>query len=1325
MSGQTDNFIGDQPVTSPSVSDEILYELGYSISPSQEENEGADEVAPKTVGQSELNTDLTSNSHSFNLVPELPKELENSLQKVGSVLTEEEKRFEETDFQIGIDSSVVTYPGHKLKDKKYLQKIKKRKRRKKRTTCSPTKLEAICREMSGLVVSEDDTSTTETSPESLNSEEGGLQQDITNNRNTEDQNDESELMQQSSSEGMQEGHDSNTNLENHCNDYSEHNEDGELTAVSSKEKQFVDVRELSPNEETREIQPSPTGIPQKCSKSDKEDDVTNFADITEMTSTDVNGFIFKSLSNEDTEFESTGKESNDSSVKEPVNSQLSSDLSGNTNVCQEFSYEDLFGNIKKCSIKVRRLSEESIALYTGGSPKKQTSVCGTSEVSYASCSKQPLFLEPPVQSEPLFHEPSAQSAQSENGKETVVGNETEVTETSSGNPKENIINLKPLLVRVRRLSGESIASYTGSAMSPQKGKNKDNEFKVPESPSKLKSNERRRSERFTKTENLSPERKAKKQMPSPSKSVNLKAKVKASNSATNQSQKPESSRSFRGEKLEEQRDNITRSKRGRRSRPGLFESISEINFKHHLKSHTVMKKLEERRNENLGHSKNSRLLENLSDISCKNFLEQIKKCSVSLEKIVVDSSLTKIREKPRSADDKKSSDFDNFKVPMEPKLYLEQKRSGRRTNTSTISLSPGSSSEKGSSPRAVHKPNRKPISLQREAASEINYGTRTSRSQSWQEQFIKSLANKSPCKSPNEFEIENFNNDGSLKRTSPRVRKLSGVSAVNTEMKDTQNKTKKSKKSERSQQESMKASQSSPIKLCSVNIPRLSSSEIARYMNKNVGIFDDIVKELKKRTEKSITEEVVKENAAKNSSSEFLVPTLPVRKRRGSGDTISSLSKWSTRRQPLKTPKPNTRKAPKKKWIDMESVDSESSVRPCSVKLMRLDPDSVSNCPHDLNQTGDSMPNQIVNPALNVSNVDQVVDDELYCLRRFLQVPIVPEPELDVTAVSENISAGKQENPKLKSCSVVLKRITKKQNLKSVNIKKVIAKQLADNVAFSSGSESDHDEEESCMDIDKLLFSLKETTAVNTHLDGPAQGDFLSNQPEVEAIDRSTSTLESTNNRKEDGNISGTNNVADEEITDNLSLPGNGNEDGKKDNGIVDWSRLRAEGSSEDIVSTNVISAEVIMAEDKPAENIVQPLDQENVPLTLDAIFEETKRKCTEKLVNKDFEVSVEVHKNLTETVKLSEKRKPESDIWSDSLPDLDLDDVNLEKAKAIQMKSLSTASVCSTSNSSFKEDGGKEKDTSADLHKDYFNLADMTKKCSVRLEKISVKLKA
>ncbi|XP_062594822.1 uncharacterized protein LOC134256189 [Saccostrea cucullata] len=1305
MSGQTDNLIGDQPVTSPSVSDEILYELGYSISPSQEENEGADELTPKTVGQLESNTDLTSNGPCLNLGPELPKESENSLQKEGSVLTGEEQSSEEPDFQIGIDSSAIKYPGHKLKDKKYLQKIKKRKRRRKHTTCSPTKLEAICREMSGLVVSEDDTSANETSPESLNSEEGGIHQDIANNRHTEDQkdqNDENEVMQQSSLEGAKKDHDSNTNMESNSKELSEHNQDEELTA-GSKVKQCVNVRELSPSDEARENLPSLTDTSPKCSKSDKEEDVTNFADMTEVTSTDVDGFIFRSFSNEETACES--------SVKDPSSSLSASDLSGKNDVCKEYSYEDLFGNIKKCSIKVRRLSEESIAVYTGGSPKKQTS-----EVSYASSSKKPL-PEPPVQSEPLFHEPPAQSLQSETDEETVVKNKAETTETSSDNLKENFVNLKPLSVRVRRLSGESIASYTGSAMSPQKGKNKDGEFKVPENPSKLKSNDRRRSERFTKTENLSPDHQLKKQIPSPSKSVNMRAKEKSSNSVTNQTQKPKNSRMLRGEKQEEQKDTMTSSRRGRRGRPGLFESISEINFKHDLKSNTVIKKLEERRNEHARHSKNSLLLEKFSEISSKKFLEQIKKCSVSLEKIVIDSSLTKIKEKPKAADDKKSSDFDNFKVPMEPKLYLQQRRSGRRTSASTISLSPGSSSEKSSSTRAVHKPKQKPMSFQRETASEVNYGTRTVRSQSWQEQFIKSLANTSPCQSQNEIEKESFNNDRTVntKRTSPRTRKLSEVSAENTEI---QNKSKKSTNSKGSQQESMKASQSSPIKLCSVNIPRLSSSEIAKYMSKNVGIFDDIVKELKKRTEKSISDEIVRETAARNSSSEFLVPTLPVRKRRRSGDTMSSLSKWSTRRQPLKIPKPNTRKAQKKKWIDMESVDSESSVRPCSVKLMRLDPDSVSNCPHDLNQTGDRMPNQIDNPALNVINVDQVVDDELYCLRRFLQVPIIPEPELQATAMAENISAGKKEVPKLKSCSVVLKRITKKQNLKSVNIKKVIAKQLADNVAFSSGSESNHDEEESCMDIDKLLFSLKETTGAKAQLDEPTKEDL----PEVgETIDRVTKELENINSREEDVNICGTNDQADEEIT-SLPLPVSENEDGKKDKAIAEQSRLRTEDSSEDIVSISVISTEFIMAEEKPAENIVPPVDQESVPLTLDAIYEETKRQCTEKVGNRDFEVSVEVHKNLTETVKLIEKRKPESDIWSDSLPDLDLDDANVEKAKEIQSESLSTASVCSTSNSSVKEDGGKEKSTK--LHRDYFNLADMTKKCSVRLEKISMNVK-
>lgn len=43
MSSVSDNQSNwEQPIRSPSVSDEILYELGYSISPSTEEDEAGD-----------------------------------------------------------------------------------------------------------------------------------------------------------------------------------------------------------------------------------------------------------------------------------------------------------------------------------------------------------------------------------------------------------------------------------------------------------------------------------------------------------------------------------------------------------------------------------------------------------------------------------------------------------------------------------------------------------------------------------------------------------------------------------------------------------------------------------------------------------------------------------------------------------------------------------------------------------------------------------------------------------------------------------------------------------------------------------------------------------------------------------------------------------------------------------------------------------------------------------------------------------------------------------------------------------------------------------
>ncbi|XP_048757165.2 uncharacterized protein LOC125667612 [Ostrea edulis] len=1289
MNVQSENHnIGEQPVRSPCVSDEILYELGYSISPSQEEKDESDHLTRKAVDQSEIKKDFVDqseftenfvkNRNTSKLDVKQVEESGNSTKEIACVLDKEKKQ---TDVHIGSEVFITSYPGHKLKDKKYLRKIKKRRRRGKGTTCSPTKIEAICREMSGLVVSEDDASATETSPESVQSEERTLHRNDSNEINLQDHNHESITSKQIHNETSEKenedtngDHSSMIELKSKTENC---NSSGETTAVSStddenlsKEEDNEVEGELSPNEG---IPSNPTSNTQKCTKSGSEDEVANSSEMKETGSTDIHG----SLINENMEIESTEKESGANSVKKQVILLSSSSSDGNnyidsnenssqsgkgkmlttqkiTSDCEEYSYEELFGNIKKCSIKIRRLSEESIALYTGSSPNKQTNRNLPSEVSHVPAIPT-LNNQPPL----LRGEECSETSPTETSKA-----ETIATDESPDNSKEN--------------------GYTGSVMGPEKVQVENGKFKTTHRPSKLKSSNRRRSRRRLSDEICpSPEPKAKHKT-SPSKSDILKTQEATYKPSFSETRVCENLRSLRGGKIVNQK--VATNPRNRRERPGLFRSLSEVNFEH--KKSTKLMNLEER-NPNTKQSQNSPFTEKFSALTCKKFLEQIKKCSVNLKKIKCDSPLTGIAEKARSTVDLQKVDLETFKVPLTPEIYLRQ----QRMHIKTPKIDSGLSFE--ASTKVVNKPPTK-LPSQQKAVSETNFHHNLSREQSWHQKFMASLNKSRISESGVEKELCNSETCSSvnMKACSVRLRKLSGDSIASFNQGVVSSNSKnlgaitKELRSDDASQLGHASESSSPIKPCSVSIQRLSRDAITTHLKRSMlTIFD---KDLA-RTEKSAS--VGKESSSVSGTLGFIVPSLPVRKRRGSGDTMSSLSKWSTKRQPLKATKPNRGKAPKRKWIDSDSVESESSVRPCSVKLFRLDPDSVSNCAHIQKNGGDSMPHQIRNPALNVTNVDKVVDDELYCLRRFLQVPLVPEPGSSGISENANKSIGKHDVHKMmKPCSVVLKRITKNQNLQSVNIKKVIAKQLAENVEFSSESESSHEDEESSMDINKLLFSLSTGGEEKNkgHENEPAQDDiFLSTEVIGKVCEGAAYTKDVDNH-----------NSMEDEITEGSSLPDRGN--GKKDLATAEVMGSTADDSEGNPSDPVVIQTAVkILTDEKTAEEMLLPGDRRGAPQTSDAI-------CKEVNINpmNISEVSKKRTENLTETVPLP-VRRPESDIWSDDLPDIDVD--------------LSVASVCSTSNSSLKGDAGKNGETCADLQRDYFQLAKLTKSCSVRLQKIDV----
>lgn len=483
------------------------------------------------------------------------------------------------------------------------------------------------------------------------------------------------------------------------------------------------------------------------------------------------------------------------------------------------------------------------------------------------------------------------------------------------------------------------------------------------------------------------------------------------------------------------------------------------------------------------------------------------------------------------------------------------------------------------------------------------------------------------------------------------------------------------------------------------------------------GMFDNIVKNLTKRSEQNSVLNIAENQRREqtDSVSDFRVPSLPPRKRKKSGDSLSSLSEWSTRRQILKTTKTNTKKTPKRKWIDLESEDSESSVRPGSVKLSRLDPDSVSHCEHNWVHGGVNMPNQIHNPALNVTNLDKVVDDELYCLRRFLQVP--PQAESKASEDTRNL-AVKQDVPKLKTCSVVLKRITRKQNLESVNIKKVIAKQLADNVEFSSGSESDHEEEEESMNIKKLIFALKDP--VNGREEGGVSKDGQKNmlptgKPEDKIIESSTKTRGVDESYIDGENTaSGCADPQMDEVLHNVPSPGGGKDDGEQDKGRTPDEEGTSEGSEKGPnVGMNSLSV---------SDNTAEELVKHGFDTEATAIHEDQSKSAGTSGDKQD--VMSDREENLLN--QWHQSKKPESDIWSDNLPDIEMDksssveEMQQNTTSKDYLKSLSCVSVYSDTNeSSNQENGEKTSETRIELCKDYFHIT--TKSCSVRLQRIDV----
>lgn len=1375
MSGVSDNQSnGEQPIRSPSVSDEILYELGYSISPSTEEDEAGDHLTTEAADQTKSNKGLIINDSTCitRLDVKHTKESDHN-SRLRSAEANKQKEYEEIDFQIGIQSTGTTYPGHKLKDKKYLRKIKKRNRRKKGTTCSPTKLEAICREMSGLVVSEDDISATETSPESEQMDEGLLRKEQSDNRSSESQNlqslttkqgrDESmdgkheEIVQDKSKKINEETNDREQNLSSDCSTVPSVNACAEKSYL---DKSLVVVEEHVPSENgnsntsnnctSDDIQSTFPMCLKLVHDNDEDRDSIDLQEtvslhddgIFQTPSKDKNtekGSTFKgnedilssSMDDEENSIESSrnlsetitsvDKDNSDKNTDERSRFQGKDDISSyasrddeedpiensgnlsetsvdkNESACKELNYEDLFGNIKQCSIKVRRLSEESIAVYSGGLTSKEMTAKQSSEMirtTGISCSQDEFASS--------LENPQSDQENTEKVSEKILNHEQK---PSGGSPEKfgSMINIKALTIRVRRLSGETIASYTSGAISPQKPQaEKSNNFKAPKSRLKSKSIKKRSMRQSSNSETGS---------------ISSEPKVKVVNNVEKKTAKCTKFSAVNQLQLREKDNECSRPLRSRREERGkespikqrtlrtqMHETVSEVNFRH--KSNPRNARIKVNKMSSGGKSLYSQVPEKIHGISNSNLSTQLKQCTISLEKIDCDESFTKVIENQRSGGGKKISGSGIFKIPLAPKLYQEMQRSGRN-------------SRRNSSSSSAERP-RRGAKQSLETMSEVNSPDKSLSVHSWQEKFIESI-NKPVCSSSFSEKVRKDACYSSVsKRGSLRQRKLNGGCHENDSLEIASHKTERKKSRNGSScHEALKSSQSSPIKLCSVRVRRLSGDTVASYLNKLPGMFDNIVKNLTRRSEQnSVLKTENQRREELNSMSDFRVPSLPPRKRRKSGDSLSSLSKWSTRRQTLKTTRTNTRKSQKRKWIDQESEESESSIRPCSVKLSRLDPDSVSHCGHNWMHGGVNMPNQIHNPALNVSNLDKVVDDELYCLRRFLQVPPLAESKV---AGDPSKLAEKQEVPKLKACSVILKRITSKQNLESVNIKKVIAKQLADNVEFSSESGSDHEEEEESMNINKLLFSLKDPVNGREEDDVSKEGqkDMLSTEkPEDQNSETSTKTIEVDKSEKEGEHTSkGCGEPQMDEVLQNVSTPVISKDHGEQEGKTPDEGGTSVGSKTEPDVGLNSFSV---------SENTAEELVQHECNTEPCAISGD--QSTSAEISGDRQEVMNEATKNLLLLQKQS--RKPESDIWSDNLPDIEMnessamEETQQNTATKNYIKSLSCVSVYSDTNaSSHHENGEQTSETRIELCKDYFQITNTTKSCSVRLQRIDVRL--
>lgn len=225
-------------------------------------------------------------------------------------------------------------------------------------------------------------------------------------------------------------------------------------------------------------------------------------------------------------------------------------------------------------------------------------------------------------------------------------------------------------------------------------------------------------------------------------------------------------------------------------------------------------------------------------------------------------------------------------------------------------------------------------------------------------------------------------------------------------------------------------------------------------------------------------------------------------------------------------------------------------------------------------------------------------------------------------------------------------------------------------------------------------------------------------KPEDQNSETSTKTIEVDNSKKEGEHTSkGCGEPQMDEVLQNVSTPDISKDNGEQEGKTSDEGGTSVGSKTEPDVGLNSFSV---------SENTAKELVQHECNTEPCAISGD--QSTSAEISGDRQEVMNEATKNLLLLQKQS--RKPESDIWSDNLPDIEMnessamEETQQNTATKNYIKSLSCVSVYSDTNtSSHHENGEQTSETRIELCKDYFQITNTTKSCSVRLQRIDVRL--